>query len=148
MVLRPFVRLAAAALAGVVLLAPAGGAVAQTVSETNATLDQLFGAHAPYQRFLAALQKAAAAGDKAAVAALVSYPLEVHAGGKTLHIRDARHFVADWDKAMTPKVLAAIRKQTYPTLFANSNGLMIGDGEVWFSGVGASETVLITAINP
>ena len=122
---------------------------AQTVAETNASLDQLYGEHAPYQAFLATLQKAVAAGDKAAVAGLVSYPLKTSLGGKTVTLRDAHHFAAAYDQILTAKVKKALAAQQYATLFANDEGVMVGDGEIWFSGIGAAKpaTVRITAIN-
>ena len=33
-----------------------------------------------------------------------------------------------------PDWMAAVERQTYATLFANADGVMIGDGELWFSG--------------
>lgn len=60
---------------------------------------------------------------------------------------DAAQFLAAYDKIVTAKVRNAITAQRYATLFANWQGVMIGDGEVWFSGVGDGNTVRITAIN-
>lgn len=120
---------------------------AQTAPEVDATLDSLFGAHAPYRQFFETLQKAVTADDKAAVAALVDYPFQARINGKAVKLRDAAHFAADYDKIVTPKVKHAVAHQTYATLFANWQGVMIGDGEVWFSGVGNDNTVKITAIN-
>lgn len=124
-----------------------GSTAAQTTSETNKTLDTLFGSHAPYQQFFDKLQKAVGAGDKQTVASMVDYPFRARIGSKAVKLNDAAHFVADYDKIITAKVKQAIAKQTYPTLFANWQGVSIGDGEVWFSGVGDGNTVKITAIN-
>lgn len=123
------------------------GAHAQTAAEVDSTLDSLFGAHAPYRQFFETLQKAVASNDKAAVAALVDYPFQARINGKAVRLRDAAHFIAEYDKIVTPKVKHAVASQTYETLFANWQGVMIGDGEVWFSGVGSNNTVRITAIN-
>lgn len=122
---------------------------AQTVAETNASLDQLYGEHAPYQAFFGKLQQAVAAGDKAAVAGLVSYPFKTSVGGKSVTLRDAQHFVAAYDKVFTAKVKKALATQEYANIFANDDGVMVGDGEIWFSGIGDAEPtiVLITAIN-
>ncbi|MFT3974945.1 MAG: hypothetical protein QM699_16335 [Amaricoccus sp.] len=141
----PFRALAlAAALAALPQLS-----AAQTVAETNATLDQLYGEHAPYQAFFGKLQKAVAADDKATVAGLVSYPFETQVGGKKVTLRDAHHFVAAYDKIVTPKVKKALAAQEYASISANSRGVMVGDGEIWFSGLGDTTpaTVFITAIN-
>lgn len=122
-------------------------AVAQTSVETNKTLDTLFGSHAPYQQFLGKLQEAAGAGDKQTVASMVDYPFRARINGKAVKLNDAAHFIADYDKIITDKVKQAIAKQTYATLFANWQGVSIGDGEVWFSGMGNGNSIKITAIN-
>ncbi|MCW8060438.1 hypothetical protein [Agrobacterium tumefaciens] len=124
-----------------------GSAAAQSAAETNQALDALFGSHAPYQQFFEKLQKAIATSDKQAVASMVDYPFRARIAGKAIKINDAAHFLADYDKIITAKVKQAILKQTYPTLFANWQGVSIGDGEVWFSGVGDGNTIRITAIN-
>lgn len=130
-----------------VLLALPGAPLAQTAADTNKTLDELFGAHKPYADFFANLQKAVAAGDKAAVAAMVDYPFQARIGGKAVKLTDAGHFVASYDKVVTAKVKEAVTKQSYATLFANWQGVMIGDGELWFSGVGDGDQIKIIAIN-
>lgn len=78
---------------------------------------------------------------------LVDYPFQARIDGKAVKVRDAAHFVADYDRIVTPKVKRAIADQTYATLFVDWQGVMIGDGEVWFSGVGSNPVVKITAIN-
>jgi hypothetical protein len=47
----------------------------------------------------------------------------------------------------------AIERQTYGTLFANDQGVMIGDGQVWFGAVCdetscAEPRIRIIALNP
>lgn len=126
------------------------GAWAQSAADMDKSLDALFGGHKPYADFFARLQTAVASGDKATVAGLVDYPFQARIGGKAVKIKDAAHFSADYDKVITAKVKAAVAKQTYATLFANWQGVMIGDGEIWFSGVGKDANhmaVKITAIN-
>lgn len=134
----------------VAMLAASAGAVsthAQTAAEVDSSLDTLFGAHVPYRQFFEQLQKAVASDDKAIVAAMVDYPFQARINGKAVKLRDAAHFVADYDKIVTSKVKQAIASQTYATLFANWQGVMIGDGEVWFSGVGDAGVIKIIAIN-
>ena len=132
------------------ILALSAPAMAQTAADTDKSLDGLFGDHKPYADFLAKLQKAVASDDKETVAGMVDYPFQARIDGKAVKIKDAKHFVADYDKVVTAKVKASVAKQTYPTLFANWQGVMIGDGELWFSEVGKYEqhmAVKITAIN-
>ncbi len=125
---------------------------AQSASEVNSNLDTLFGDHVPYEKFFGDLKKAVGAGDKETVASMVDYPFQARIKGKAVKIRDQKHFVADYDQIITSKVKDALAKQTYPTLFANWQGVMIGDGEVWFNGVCGDDsckqqTVRIIAVN-
>jgi hypothetical protein len=141
---RTCLALAVAALATFSAPLPA---MADPVAEMNSTLDALYGDHARYRAFFDALKKAVADNDKAAVAAMVDYPFQARIGGKAKKIRDAAHFVADYDRIVTAKVKQALAAQSYETLFANWQGVMIGDGEIWFSGVGNGDVIKITAIN-
>jgi hypothetical protein len=136
--------LAAAALVAIASPLPA---IADPVTDMNATLDTLFGDHKRYHAFFDALKKAVANDDKAAVAAMIDYPFQARIGGKAKKIRDAAHFIADYDRIVTDRVKQALAAQSYETLFANWQGVMIGDGEIWFSGVGNGNVVKITAIN-
>ncbi len=135
-----------------IVLGAAGAVGAQSASDVNGNLDTLFGDHAPYAAFFDKLKKAVGAGDKETVASMVDYPFQARINGKAVKIRDRKHFVADYDQIVTGKVKAALARQTYATLFANWQGVMIGDGEVWFNGVCGDDackqqTVRITAIN-
>lgn len=125
----------------------AGSAAAQTAVETNRTLDTLFGSHAPYQQFFGKLHEAVSISDKRTVASMVDYPFLARIDGKAIKIYDTAHFVADYDKVITEKVKQGIVRQTYSTLFVNWQGVSIGDGEVWLSGVGNGHTIKITTIN-
>ena len=141
---KSFLGMAAATL--VALAAPLP-VLANPVAEMNNTLDTLFGDHTRYHTFFDNLKKAVAAGDKAAVAAMIEYPFQVRIGGKSLKIRDAAHFIADYDQVITARVKHALQGQTYETLFANWQGVMVGQGEIWFSGVGDADVIKVTVIN-
>lgn len=116
-------------------------------------LDALVGAHVRYQMFLIGLQIAILTGDRSRVATLVDYPLEVRIGDERVTVRTADELVARYEDLFTPEVEAAIERQTYGSLFANDQGVMIGDGQVWFGGVChetscAEPLIRIIAINP
>jgi hypothetical protein len=116
-------------------------------------LDALFGSHEPYRKFLHDLQRAVAAGDREQIAAMVSYPLNTHIAGRAVKLDNPRHFLAHFDVLLPQKSLDAITAQSFVGLFANSQGVMIGSGEVWFSAACAARDcnaapVLITALNP
>lgn len=130
----------------------AGPAGAQSAAEVNSNLDSLFGDHKPYEQFFTKLKKAVVDGDKDTVASMIDYPFQARIEGKAVKIRDEKHFVADYDQIVTSKVKDAVAKQTYETLFANWQGVMIGNGELWFNGICSDnsckqQTVKIIAIN-
>lgn len=112
--------------------APPTGADAAAV---NQRIDQLLGDHAKYEPVILALQKAVAAKDAAAVAALVAYPLKVKLAGKPATMRDAEDFVAHYGAIVTPAMARAISGQAYGTLFVNDQGVMFGHGEAWINGI-------------
>ena len=101
----------------------------------NASIDRLLGDHAKYQAVIEAYQQAVTRGDKAAVAALVDYPLQVDIDGSRTAIRDASAFVQDYDRIITPAIARTIEAQKYSELMVNSQGVMFGNGETWINGV-------------
>jgi hypothetical protein len=127
--------------------------VAGDAAETNARLDALFGVHRPYDQFLQALRRATDAGNWTEVARMIAYPISVSVSGKKTKIPSPKVFVALAPQIMTPKVIAAIHTQAYSGIFANAEGVMIGDGEIWFSGVCQDSActnppIKITSIHP
>ncbi|NTG30071.1 hypothetical protein G6L33_22875 [Agrobacterium rhizogenes] len=131
---------------GIILSLGVWTASAQTVSDMNNTLDTLFGDHARYQTFFEQLQNAVASDDKQAIASMVEYPILARIKGKAIKIRDHKQFEANYARIMTQKVKEAVARQNYPLLFANWQGVSVGEGEIWFSGMGKN-IVKIAAIN-
>jgi hypothetical protein len=136
-----------AVLGGALLGALAVGA------DTNSTLDSLFGAHAPYEKFLEVLKAEINAQDWSAIADQVAYPLTVKVSGRRLHLDSRNQFLAQVKLILTPKVRLAIEAQHYDALFANANGVMIGNGELWYAGICSNTncgnpSIKIIAINP
>jgi hypothetical protein len=101
----------------------------------NAAIDRVLGNHAQYQAMVKAYQKAVAEGDKAAVAALVNYPLAVTLDGKQTSIPDAMAFVGHYDQIVTPAIASVIKAQKYPELMVSGKGVMFGNGETWINGI-------------
>jgi hypothetical protein len=107
-----------------------------------------------YATFLTRLQNAVRANDRGAVIKLIQFPLRVNANGGSRLYRDARSVRADYDRIFTRKVTHAILGQRFDQLFGRDQGLMIGDGEIWFDHVctnaqcSPSGPVRITAVNP
>lgn len=120
---------------------PVSPAPAQTAAAPAAdkavddAIDNALGDHARYRAVFDELQRAVAAKDAAAVAALVDYPLQTTVDGKKARIKDAAAFVAQYDKIVTPAIADAIVEQKYSELFVNYKGVMFGSGQVWLNGI-------------
>lgn len=102
--------------------------------------------------FFAALQAAVRAGNRAAVSALVEFPIEASVAGNRQTIRSRPAFERRYDSIICKQVADVILAQVFESLFANWRGLMIGRGEVWFGGICedvkcTTHRVRITAIN-
>lgn len=101
----------------------------------DAAIDAALGDHATYRKVIEGLQKAVAAKDTAAVAALVYYPIDVEIAGKKKTIKDAATFASEYDKFMTPAIAKAITDTRYADVFVNYKGVMLGQGEAWINGI-------------
>ncbi len=131
----------------------AAGPPGQDGGSIEARLDLLFGSHEPYRVFLQELQRAVSAHDRNQIAGMVSYPLKTRIAGHEVKLDTPRHFLAHFDELLPQRSLDAITAQSFAGLFANSQGVMIGSGEVWFSAVCAARDcsappVMIIALNP
>lgn len=98
-------------------------------------LEYLYGESAPYEAFFVRLKGAIKSGDAQTIAALNSYPLKISTQSGELIVRSAKEFVDNETRIITDSVQAAAAKQTFAGLFAKDDGLMIGGGEIWFSGI-------------
>jgi hypothetical protein len=85
-----------------------------------------------YRTFLGQLQSAVRNDDRNGVLRLVAFPLRVNSGGRSRTYRNAGAALADYERIFTPKVRQAIVDQRFETLFGRDQGVMIGDGAVWF----------------
>lgn len=128
---------------------------AQTSQEVDQRLDYLMGehAHTQYHQFFSTFQRAVVSHDKQQVASMLSYPITAQVAGKDRILLNKKAFLAVYDKIFTNSLQDVVRRQRYSELFANSQGVMIGEqGEIWFSGICQQEscrtsTVKILRIN-
>jgi hypothetical protein len=98
--------------------------------------------------FLETLKAGLGRHDRPGVCALVSYPIVATAK----RVRDAAACRRDFEALFNDKVKAAVLSQKPEDLLANSRGVMIGRGEIWFSGICKdrrcrTHTLKIVAIN-
>jgi hypothetical protein len=127
-------------------------ALAQSPEEMNARVDTLFGEHETLVAAFDGLTAAVRDGDAETVAAFVKYPFTVTVGGRKLVLKSEQEFVADYDAIITPEIAKVVGGQDYGALFANSNGVMFGNGEMWLTAVCTDKACsssywMISAIN-
>jgi hypothetical protein len=112
-------------------------ATTQTEASSTVALDKSIdlsvGDHIRVRNTLTQLQEGVAKHNPAAVAVLVHYPIKVNPGKKPFVVKSEKAFIKDYDAIITHDIADAIFKQKYENLFVNSQGAMIGDGEVWIT---------------
>lgn len=102
-----------------------------------------------FLRFDNALREALEARNAGAVAALVSFPLQVNlASGGHQTLRDATAF-RQQAAALLPVLRKAVMPQQPGQLFCNADGVMYADGTVWANpvGSGGAAPFRITSMN-
>jgi hypothetical protein len=104
--------------------------------------------------FVRELQRAVARDDRAAVAALVQYPLTVHAGGVRIPVHDSGDLVLSYDAVFSPALKLVIARAALPgrgrpptgsAIEITANGVTIGGDAVRIEPVGGR--LKITAIH-
>lgn len=113
--------------------APADAA-AQDAGQARTRIERVLGDADSYERVFKALQQGVASEDRAAVATLMRYPLRVETAAGKREIADAAAFQRDYAQIITTPVAQAIAAQSFDTVFANQQGVMIGSGQVWLNG--------------
>jgi hypothetical protein len=116
------------------LLPPTLQAAQTAPTALDKSIDLSVGDHVKVQQLLTHLQQSVASHNAAAVAALVHYPIKVNPGKKPFTVKNEKAFIKDYDDIITHDIQDAILKQKYENLFVNSQGAMIGGGEVWITG--------------
>jgi len=91
------------------------------------------------REFLDTLKALGAKRDRQGLCALVSYPLKVHSMRANHTVGNEAACRNGFARIFTVPVLDAIAGQRLLDIAAGSNGAMIGDGAVWFSGVCSDE---------
>ena len=100
------------------------------------------------EKFFFELQKAVAKDDRAKVAAMIDYPISVNAGRRKIRIRAKAELLRRYDLVINRKVKQALSRQKVADLFVNWQGVMVGDGEIWFNQMSVGDKVFkVIAVN-
>lgn len=129
--MRPLIAFAAALCAVVMLSSPA--------SSDEASVDQqienLLGPASDYKELFYAFKVALEEGKSDIVVSLVNYPITVRIDGSEETYSSEDELLAAYDDVFTDVIREAVANQDYGDLFVNSEGVMIGDGQVWITGI-------------
>ena len=126
------------ALAMIAFLATAGPVLADNPYANAGISDP-----AHVTQFVARLKQAVAADDRAAVAAMVNYPLTVNSsGGRSMTYRNAAALSASYARVFTPEVKAAVAAAKADDLFSRDQGVMIGNSEIWMNEIRGSMKII------
>jgi hypothetical protein len=104
--------------------------------------------------FLEVIQKSVRKNDVFALSKIVRYPITLKTPqGKNIKVLNPKEFVANYPRVISANWNKAVLRQTYEKLFENWQGIMIGRGEIWFSGICIDNACVkrelkIIAINP
>jgi len=87
--------------------------------------------------------------DKNNIAKAISYPINVNVKDEKILIKNQEDFLKNYDIIFTTEYKKAIKDSFAKYMFVNSQGVMIGDGLMWFNGATPEETksMKIIAIN-
>lgn len=102
--------------------------------------------------FLESLKKSVKAGEKGYLCNVARYPLRYFENKKRKSVNGPVQFLKKYKLIFTDNVKHAIESQQYQDLFVDSEGIMLGNGEVWISGIVEKTTppktdIKIIAIN-
>lgn len=99
------------------------------------------------ERFLGELQRAVAADDRAAVLALFACPCTVWDGQRRRHVHEAGQIRPFYDAVFDAGLKQQIAAARVGDLFANWQGVMLGDGRLWFTASGSDGRLGISTVN-
>jgi hypothetical protein len=95
--------------------------------------------------FLRHLQDAVRNGDKSQIARMTQYPLKVFSGNDTILVRDRKQLISTYNDVFVESVRRRILDdKASRCLFANAQGFMIGNGELWFTQFGNDDFKIIS----
>lgn len=85
--------------------------------------------------FLNKIKDATKKVDKTTFCELLEYPIQINLKEKDVNIRNIEECISKYQYINNSKVQESVLNQNFENLFVNYKGVMIGDGEIWFSGI-------------
>jgi hypothetical protein len=112
---------------------------AQDHAGKNAEIEELLGDADGFMDLYFALQDAVDQDNAETVAGLVDFPLRVSISGEDTYVGNEAEFVQGYEGIVTPAIKQALMDQDYDELFVSSDGVMVGDGAIWFVSICADD---------
>ncbi len=92
------------------------------------------------------VKKLVSEDDKVKVSEYIIYPLRVNRDKSSTQIKTPDEFIKNYDNIFTKEVKEALLNQKVKDTFVNYQGVMVGNGEIWFGATTSSKYGII-AIN-
>lgn len=102
---------------------------------------------AGFEKYFYEVQELIARDDREAVARNLNYPVDLNINNKTVTIKNVEEMLQQYDTVFTQDVKKAVAEQKVENLFVNANGIMVGNGQIWF-GAAEGEKYFILSVNP
>ena len=96
------------------------------------------------QSFLDKLKRVVKENNKVEFASFVHYPLRVFDRNHDIKISSPSELISKYPHILTPDVRHAILTQSAQCLFANAQGMMVGNGQLWFQQEASGEMKIVT----
>jgi hypothetical protein len=83
-----------------------------------------------------AFRSAVIAGEKKSVSTMINYPITITVDGKHRDLANAAELLKNYDRVFSAKFVKAIKDAVPHNMFVRYDGVMLGQGEVWFDADG------------
>lgn len=124
-------RLASLSLAVLLLASP----VLAQEEEVYENIENIHGDADGFFELFSLLQDAMMFGDPVTVAQYALYPLTIEANGETYDIFEEQDLLDNFDVLVSPQTQQALLNQDVADLIVTSEGVGIGNGEMWITNV-------------
>lgn len=85
-----------------------------------------------FEKMFNTVKELVADGNKEGVEKYIIYPLRINTPKEKTTIKTKKEFIKNYDAIFTDKVKTVLENQKVKDLFVNYQGVMVGDGQIWF----------------
>ena len=96
---------------------------------------------AAFEKKVQKFRTAVLTGDKKTAASMINFPISCNVSGKSRNIANSAQFIKNFDRIVNPEYKKAMQEAVPHNLFVNDQGVMLGNGQVWFESDGTVKTL-------